>query len=544
MLVGDRPRGYLGRVRRLALLLIFAGSCGTPLIQVGELRVDRSEPETTVVRLGRYGGLHPIVRIRGLDPGAVVHDGTRCRFDASKEIRLEVLGKRSLALFPGLEFLEGDEASSSDRDAKGPLADRRRPEPWKVTVPLMAYEVDGVLVSLMWKGAAQPFFEARERNEMGLAPQTGPVEAVLLIEPGATIYDAVPRWAETFGGLPAPEPWPRTLEQELALCRQGFASIAAPGGKHRHAAGKDWPPEWTPGFGVLRHLLGETVDWFDFPDLLSTANCHVLKWEAPFYAGEPETVKKLVERLRIVADMRKREDGEWGFHPTNAQQRTLGPAGASVLGTSIHNALSIAKAARMTGDAELKAVALDVLTRLRRHKVPRGAQAWECPLYEPDLLAAAFAVGAYVEAYKLSGDRAFLADASRWARAGLPFLYLWSLPDRKGMRYASIPVFGTTMYTHPWFGIPVQWNGLVYAYYLRKLAPLDPGFDWQRVADGITASAVIQQYEDGPSKGCYPDGFYDQCSRRAPPDINPEDLLINILASIGKDPDPDLTLKK
>jgi len=72
------------------------------------------------------------------------------------------------------------------------------------------------------------------------------------------------------------------------------------------------------------------------------------------------------------------------------------------------------------------------------------------------------------------------------------------------MLYGSIPVFGTTQFTHSWFGIPVQWNGLVYAYYLRKLAPLDPSFDWLRVADGITSSAVNQQYADGPSKGCYP----------------------------------------
>jgi hypothetical protein len=376
---------------------------------------------------------------------------------------------------------------------------------------------------------------------MSLAKDGEGFQGVLLVEPGAGILDAVPRWTSVYG-LPAPEPWPRTLEEELALCKAGFASVGAPRGKHRHAAGKDWPAQWTPGFGVLLHLLGEKVDWFDYADLLSTVNCHILRWEAPFYAGEPETAKKLLERMKILTDMRKREDGEWGFHPMNAEQRNLGTAGDSVLGTSAEKALSVAKAARMTGDPELKSIALDVLARLRRYKIPRGGQNWECPLLEPDLLAAAFALGAYVEAYKLSGDRAWLAEASRWAKAGLPFLYLWSLPGRKGMLYGSIPVFGTTQFTHPWFGIPVQWNGLVYAYYLRKLAPLDRSFDWLRVADGITASAVHQQYAEGPSKGCYPDALYDQCSRRAPPDINPEDLLVNILTSIGKDPDPDLTI--
>ncbi|HLY73754.1 MAG TPA: hypothetical protein VKU80_06505 [Planctomycetota bacterium] len=447
-----------------------------------------------------------------------------------------------MGLFPGLEFIEGKEFSSSDRDARGSLADRRRPDPSQVTVPLMAVEAEGALIALLRKDAAQPYFEARESTRMGLAPRDGPIEAVLLFEPGATVLEAIPRWLSHFGGLPPPDPWPRTIDQELALCKAGFASVAAERGKHRHAAGRDWPADWTPGFGVLLHLLGEPVDWFDYSDLLSTVNCHILRWEAPFYAGEPATARKLVERMKILVDMRKGDDGEWGFHPMSAEQRKLGEAGDSVLGTSAENSFSVAKAARMTGDPSLKAAALDVLVRLRRHRVPRGGQSWECPLYEPDLLAAAFAVGAYVEAWKLSGDRAYLADAVRWAKAGLPFLYLWSLPGRKGMLYASIPVFGTTQFTHPWFGTPVQWNGLVFAYYLRKLAPHDASLDWRRVADGITASAVIQQYEDGPSKGCYPDGYYDQCTRRAPPDINPEDILVNILASIGRDPDPDLRI--
>lgn len=468
---------------------------------------------------------------------------TQIRFRSSAMIRFEVPGTRSRALFPGLEFLEGAERSSSPRDARGPLADRRRPEAWKITVPLMAYEIDGVLVALLWRRGARATFEAQETNLMALEPEEGKFEAILQVEPGATIYDAVPRWTEAFG-LPGPEPWPRTLEEELALCKAGFASVSAPRGKHRHAAGKDWEADWTPGFGVLLHLLGEPVDWFDYSDLLSTVNCHILKWEAPFYAGEPETVKKLTERLKLITDMRKVADGEWGFHPMNKEQEKLGVPGESVLGTSAEKALSVAKAARMTGDPELKGIALDVLARLRRHQVPRGAQSWECPLYEPDLLAAAFAVGAYVEAFKLTHDPAWLADATRWAKAGLPFLYLWSLPGRQGMLYATIPVFGTTQFTHPWFGVPVQWNGLVYAYYLRKLAPLDRSFDWLRVADGITASAVHQQYASGSSKGCYPDSYADQCTRRAPPDINPEDLIVNILTSQGRDPDPDLSLAK
>src|SRR5205814_133008 len=104
------------------------------------------------------------------------------------------------------------------------------------------------LVALLWRGPARAFFEARERNAMSIEGEGADFRAALLVEPGATLYDAVPRWVSVFG-LPEPEPWPRTLEEELALCKSGFASVGAPRGKHRHATGQDWPADWTPGFG-------------------------------------------------------------------------------------------------------------------------------------------------------------------------------------------------------------------------------------------------------------------------------------------------------
>ncbi|HLY11271.1 MAG TPA: hypothetical protein VKW04_18360, partial [Planctomycetota bacterium] len=158
---------------------------------------------------------------RGPAPDILARGPTWFRFRIEKELVLEVPGTRTMALFPGLEFLEGKEFSSSDRDVRGPLADRRRPDPSQVTVPLMAVEVGGTLVALLWKGGGRPYFEARESTRMGLAPQGGPLEAVLVVEPGATVLDAVPRWLAHFGGLPVPEPWPRTLDEELRLCKAG-----------------------------------------------------------------------------------------------------------------------------------------------------------------------------------------------------------------------------------------------------------------------------------------------------------------------------------
>jgi len=57
-----------------------------------------------------------------------------------------------------------------------------------------------------------------------------------------------------------------------------------------------------------------------------------------------------------------------------------------------------------------------------------------------------------------TGDRRWLDRAIYWARTGLPFLFAYNRADTPGMRYASIPVFGTTFYTHSWLGVPVQWN--------------------------------------------------------------------------------------
>ena len=75
-------------------------------------------------------------------------------------------------------------------------------------------------------------------------------------------------------------------------------------------------------------------------------------------------------------------------------------------------------------------------------------------MYQPDVLAAAHAIGAYVEAYELTAEKEHLKRATYWAETALPFLYHWHLPDRPGMQFASIPVFGTSFYTHSWFGVP------------------------------------------------------------------------------------------
>ena len=508
--------------------------------------------------------------------------------------------RKTAALFPGLEFLEGDEPSSSSRDVAPPNNNRLVPHPYKITIPLMAVEHKRTLVGLAWDALepwdgehnmlsaafASPNWHNHQRNHlMGLFVPTVPdwveenhlaaakpyllkanqpitIKAQIIIDGNASILDAISHWTDAYG-VPEPLEAPRSDREEILLSRHGFMQTVwdENTGKSQHCVG--WAPGNAPGFATLLwhdyliqtrndtikdasvrqralEIVKRTTQEAGPGGLSSTDLCHILKWEAPFYFGEVEAgldrLKEIVKRWIEAQE----EDGSWRFHPISDRAKTLGNEGDAVLGTCAPTAQMLLKHARVTGDSESLEAGLKGLQFMANFKVPRGAQTWECPLYAPDLLAAAHAVGGYVEAYEITRERRYLEAAEQWARAGLPFLYHWHLPDRPGMRFSSIPVFGSTFYTHPWFGVPVQWNGLVYAYALQHLARHTSERQsrfWRKVAEGITMSAMYQQWTEGELKGTYPDGLYGFCTEGRGPHINPEDIMVNLYALRGFDPD-------
>jgi hypothetical protein len=177
---------------------------------------------------------------------------------------------------------------------------------------------------------------------------------------------------------------------------------------------------------------------------------------------------------------------------------------------------------------------------MRRFTVPRAAQVWEVPVHTPDILAAADAIDAYIEGYWFSGDARWLAEARRWARAGLPFVYVWNAPGKPWMRYGSIPVFGATWYVGSWFGNIVQWNGLRYAYALIKLCETDrtaPAL-WKQVALGITRSAMYQQSTSGKNITLWPDSYHTITDVRAAWDFPPRQILKNVYHFLGREEEP------
>ena len=498
--------------------------------------------------------------------------------------------KKTAALFPGLEFLENDERSSSTRDAAPPFDNRLVPHPYKITVPVMAVEMQKSIVGIIWNPLdtwdgenqmlsavfASPNWHQYQKNHaLGVFVPTVPtwvpenqkeasipypltssrpisIKSEIIVDGNATILDAIAHWNDAYGP-PKPLSPPRSDEEEVLLSRHGFMQTTwdANTRKSRHCV--DWAAHNEPGFGTLLwydylatkdesvkeralEIAQNTITESGAGYLAARGSCHILRWEFPFYIGNISAALTYMEEEVQQRIATQASDGSWRWHPTSAKTVPLGNAGEAVLGTCAESALLLLKHARITGNKSAHEAGLKSLKFIQQFSVPRGAQMWECPMYQPDVLAAAHAIGAYVEAYELTGEKEHLKRATYWAETALPFLYHWHLPDRPGMQFASIPVFGTSFYTHSWFGVPVQWNGLVLAYYLQRLNEHAENDRWLQIAEGITISAMYQQWEDGELKGTYPDGFYGFCTEGRGPHLNPEDIMVNVYTLRGLDP--------
>lgn len=490
--------------------------------------------------------------------------------------------RRDFAIFPGLEFLEGSEGSSSERDLAPPLNDRKHPELYKITAPFMAVEGNDVLIGIMWDAAQSAAVGAQMRPAVFDAPAYEPgfaaMRPILPIVPdkatgefnadfqlvledraafekantgqdtsrAAFLLDMYRHYFEVFG-MPAPSPQPRGWEAERALCADAYLNAVGSGDPagFRHCAGWDvgaFSAHAVPARLLLRAGLPEetaaalsarvdavvarAVNEGGPAALASNAAAHIVNGETPFFEGHVGEAL-LALRAQAYARLEAREDGLWRWQPATEKHKLLGKAGDHTLGQAALGARMVLRAARLTGNLELRRQALDCLKQMEQYAVPRGAQTWECPLYQPDILAAAHAISAYMDAYYITGDRQYIVQAAYWAKTGLPFIYFWSPTGDPAMLYNTIPVFGSTWFTHTWIGVPVVWCGLVYAYALQDLAPFDSSFDWRTIAQGITNSAMHQQYTEGPSKGCYPDSWNVLEGTPNPADINPENIVLN-----------------
>jgi hypothetical protein len=505
------------------------------------------------------------------------------------------------ALLPGLEWLVEGEDSSSSLDIATDHPDRRRyvPHPNKITIPLMAARTDDGLVALLWDPrqkwdgehdrptavfASPDHFELRASHLLGLALPSVPefiaenerlahrpydmqprrdiaLTVTLLVEPEARdALVALDAWIEEFG-LPDPEAYPRGApEAEVSFSAQAYLdSLWLPKDK-MWLPFKGGPQIWmipARDATFIRDLVMARALASDEAtrqackqrlDLLAAEGA--LPSPTPddlgFDCGRPDQGLAMLVRQASGRIDSQGADGAWRFDANLKDQgvfkgmdyHELGAHRAAELGTCARAAYEVLLAARITGDREAYAAGVRALKFMRRFSVPRAAQVWEVPVHTPDILAAADAVDAYLEAYRIDGDRRWLDDARKWARAGLPFVYLWNVPDYRFMRYASIPVFGASWLKWSWFGRAVQWNGLRYAYALLKLSEYDGARPWRRIAEGLTVSAMYQQATAAPDVALWPDSISLVDSSRSAWIFPPRMILKNLYHLMGRPEEP------
>lgn len=505
---------------------------------------------------------------------------------------------RDEAVFPGLEWLVGDERSSDTLDIAAGHEHQVRyvVHPNMVTIPAIGIHGRNGTVGLLWdvhqrwhgEGdrpsvvfASPDRFNAQRSHLMGLflpsvpefvEPNARQAKKPYRLEPGKplvlecriyadgeakNVLAAIDEWIK-WKGLPQPAPLPHgSYEREIAFSMQAYLKSL-------------WAPEkqewWTTkGGGILSHtgrprdfvhdlLMAEALS----PDAEVKQACRACADEILKLIGG-EGRLGLVQYLHR-ADIQmanpmaaagllaaRDENGAWRFdaeqkHTTGPfvgmDYHELGPHGAVEVGTCARKAYEVLRYARVAGDWDAYRAMLPSLELMARFRVPRAAQVWEVPVHTPDLLAASDAVDAYLEAYRFSGERRWLDEARAWARRGLPFIYLWDDAEKPFLVGGSIPVFGATWYRGSWFGRPVQWNGLRYSAALIKLAEHDRTHDWRRIAELIVHSAIRQQDQEGENVALWPDNISAIDSQKCPWVFSPRMILSNIYALMGRDEEP------
>jgi hypothetical protein len=489
--------------------------------------------------------------------------------------------KKAQAIFPGLEYLDRDEPSSSEADIVGTGSQRQVPDLAKITLPLMAVAAEDRYIALMWSprkdhaavfdspdrlyksgghtmGIVFPGSSADFRSEGNLIPGDtvairpgNPIleKVTVIVGRGKSVIPAVQRCVAIMD-LPKLPQTGLDLNGYVKLASAGWldSQIGKEGeGLYRHAF--PGPFRAHPAADAVAHLdwLASRAEEETLRSRLAVARKSALvkirngedfssavghiRTPAPaLLFGDPNAAADAAKRQGWEMLKRFEPDGSVKYRPAGTVDYGRTHFAPDANGLTANLVANLLSAATLSGDRELIKEGLRVLRALDKfdHTVPRGAQTWEIPLHTPDILASAHLVRAYVLGFQISGDEAMRERAIYWAWTGVPFVYLRNPTDQPIGPYATIAVLGATNWEAPnWMGMPVQWCGLVYADALYRLAPHDLRGPWKRLADGITASGIQQTWPAGSDEhrqGLLPDAFMPRGQTRVDVCINPATL--------------------
>ena len=430
-------------------------------------------------------------------------------------------GSLEQGLLAGVEYLGHGERSSSTLDIETAEHLRYEPPLRHVTMPLMAFVTDTASMAMTWQDmtnqpvyATPNFFDGTDDHRMAMRGKT--IHATIKLDAAYMdqhgIESAI-EWAVRKHGLPEVPTPPRSEDEQWKLCMAALDGNLRNEKGWGHCVEDRWPrlPYGAMASTVWR-LTGKMPD---LPKLLPWGGSHLNDPAAFFITGQTHQWRDHLRQRTANLIREQQPDGSFRYQGKYLK----GHFEDTASGHCGLRAAQLLEAAYYTGDRDALAAGLKALKFCKRFRTPRGAQTWELSLHTPDIMASGHLCKAHVLAFRLTGDKAHLTAARRWAMTGIPFIYQWS--DRPVMMYATIPVLGATDWRGNWIGLPVQWCGLIYAEAIDLLADHDATFDWRRVARGITVVAEQMQYPDGPHIGCLPDSFALADQTRRPWDINP-----------------------
>lgn len=473
---------------------------------------------------------------------------------------------RDDGIFPGIDWVTGDEWSSGNDHIEHPEALRVAPHPNKVTIPTMAVSHDGVGISVSWDvadadgdlGRPQPvyatpnFVDRRDDSLLGLmrpgadadaldenaldaddpvsmaAGESTTLSASLSLTDGSSL-DAVVDWVHRNGlpepGMPRYE-W-RDLLDWIAECYA--TNLWQEGEGYGADVGVlDGGSPSVPSF-LRTYVDREDAD----PDLVERIEVQI-EWcerrksdddASEFDLGRPlspamdvdqEDAEALGERLLNL----RRDDGGFPFDPDSRHHnfrsewfdysRPLGQPGETELGFCVEGGGALLLVGRKTADERFIDAGLETLEFATRFDKPAGDDWWETPIHGPNLFAGGKAAIAYALAYEETGEERHRDRARKWLRSLLPFTHLWEHDDGE-MLYNTKPCLDASVWTVvSWVNNHVIWEVLTVFQQMNRLgidwAELDPEIDWDRYQRGIT-TAVLRWMIDSRADDEYLDRF-------------------------------------